>query len=92
VHTTALVDSGLYAIVRHPQFLGCIMLMSASILVSQHWLSAIVSIPISMWLYREIPKEEKGLIGRFGDEYKRYIKRVPKMNVILGISRFLKKK
>ena len=88
VYTTALVDSGLYAIVRHPQFLGCIMLMSASILVSQHWLSAIVGIPISMWLYREIPKEEKGLIVRFGDEYKRYIKRVPKINFILGIIRF----
>ena len=40
--TTVLVDSGTYAIVRHPQVLGSILLMSASILISQHWLSAVV--------------------------------------------------
>jgi protein-S-isoprenylcysteine O-methyltransferase Ste14 len=83
--TTVLVDSGLYGIVRHPQFLGCIMLMSASILVSQHWLTAIIGIPISVWLYTEIPKEEKGLIIRFGDDYKRYMQRVPKLNPFTGI-------
>ena len=92
VDTTVLVDSGLYAIVRHPQFLGCIMLMSASILVSQHWLSAIIGIPISLWLYTEIPKEEKGLTIRFGDDYKRYTQKVPKLNPLLGLIRILQRR
>lgn len=92
VDTTVLVDSGLYGLVRHPQFLGCIMLMFASILVSQHWLSAIIGIPISVWLYTEISKEEKGLMIRFGDGYKRYVKKVPRMNFLVGIRRLLRRR
>ena len=90
--TTVLVDSGTYGIVRHPMFLGSIMLMSASILISQHWLSAIIGIPIAVWGYTEyLPKEEKGLIFRFGDDYRRYIQRVPKLNPLLGVIRLLKR-
>ena len=74
-------------------FLGCVMLMSASIMVSQHLLSAIVGIPIAVWLYAEyLPKEEKGLLIRFGDDYKHYMQRVPKLNPLLGIIRHLSKK
>ena len=92
VDTTVLVDSGLYGVVRHPQFLGCIMLMFASILVSQHWLSVIIGIPISVWLYMEIPKEEKGLQIRFGDDYKRYMEKVPKLNPLVGVIRLLRRR
>lgn len=92
VDTTVLVDSGIYAIVRHPQFLGCIMLMSASILISQHWLSAIIGIPISVWLFTEIPREEKGLTIRFGDDYKRYVEKVPKLNPLLGVIRIVERR
>lgn len=90
--TTVLVDSGTYSIVRHPQILGCIIMMSASILISQHWLSAIIGIPIAVWFYTELPKEEKGLIIRFGDDYKHYMQRVPKLNPFLGVIRLLNKK
>ena len=31
---TAVVDTGLYGVVRHPQYLGCILMMLASVLVS----------------------------------------------------------
>jgi protein-S-isoprenylcysteine O-methyltransferase Ste14 len=69
------------------------MLMSASIIVSQHWLSVIVSIPIAVWLYTEyLPKEEKGLLIRFGDDYRRYMQRVPRLNPLLGIMRLLSEK
>ena len=89
---TAVVDTGLYGIVRHPQYLGCMSMMFASILVSQHWLSAIVCVPIALWLYSEIPKEEKGLILKFGDDYRRYMERVPKLNPIVGLIRLLRER
>jgi protein-S-isoprenylcysteine O-methyltransferase Ste14 len=90
--TTVLVDIGTFRIVRHPMFLGCVMLMSASIMVSQHLLSAIVGIPIAVWLYAEyLPKEEKGLLIRFGDDYRCYMQRVPKLNPFLGVIRLLKR-
>ena len=90
--TTVLVDSGTYAIVRHPQVLGSILLMSASILISQHWLAAIVGVPIIVWMYFQEVKAEKGLIVKFGDDYKRYMQKVPRMNFVLGIIRLLRRK
>jgi len=41
--TRAIVDSGTYRIVRHPQVLGCMLLICGSIFISPHWLSAIVA-------------------------------------------------
>jgi len=90
--TSVVVDSGTYAVVRHPQLLGCILLISASILISQHWLSAIIGVPISVWFYAEIPKDEKGLIIKFGDDYRRYMQKVPRMNFLLGIIRLLRRR
>jgi NAD-dependent dihydropyrimidine dehydrogenase PreA subunit/protein-S-isoprenylcysteine O-methyltransferase Ste14 len=90
--TTVLVDSGTYAIVRHPMALGSILLMSTSILISQHWLVAIAGVIMSAFSYREQVKLEKGLLVKFGDDYKHYIQRVPRMNLILGIIRLLCRK
>ena len=92
INTTVIVDSGTYAIVRHPQVLGSILLMSASILISQHWLSAVVGVPIIVCFYLAVVKEEKGLKVKFGDDYKRYMQKVPRMNFMLGIIRVLRKK
>lgn len=91
MNTTVLVDSGTYAIVRHPMALGSILLMSASILISQHWLVAIVGVILSASGYRTQVKLEKGLLVKFGDNYKRYMEKVPRMNLFLGILRFLKR-
>ena len=88
---TAVVDTGLYGVVRHPQYLGCMLMMFASVLVSQHWLSVAVGVPIAFWIYSEIPKEEEGLILKFGDEYKGYMERVPRLNVVVGLLNYLKR-
>ena len=88
--TRVVVDSGTYGIVRHPQVLGCILLMCGSILISQHWLSAIVAVPIFVLFYRYVLKEEENLIVKFGNDYKCYMQRVPSMNFMVGIIRLLK--
>ncbi|MHA2393746.1 MAG: 4Fe-4S binding protein [Promethearchaeota archaeon] len=90
--TTVVVDKGTYAIVRHPQLLGSILLMFSSILISQHWLSAIIGVPIMVWGYSEAVKEEEGLLVKFGDDYKRYMQKVPRMNFILGIIQLILRK
>jgi protein-S-isoprenylcysteine O-methyltransferase Ste14 len=89
--TTVIVDSGAYGIVRHPQTLGCIVVMFASMLISQHWAVIIVGITLSVLYYREVIEEEKGLIVKFGDDYKSYMQRVPRMNLPLGIVRALRR-
>ncbi len=92
MNTTVLVDSGTYAIVRHPMALGSILLMSASILISQHWLAAIVGVPIIVRMYLEEVKAEKGLLVKFGDDYKRYMQKVPRINFVLGVIRLLQRR
>ena len=57
-----------------------------------HWLSAIIGVPIALWIYTEIPKEEKGLIIKFGDEYRNYVQKVPKLNPLLGVIRLQRTK
>jgi protein-S-isoprenylcysteine O-methyltransferase Ste14 len=90
--TTVIVDSGTYSIVRHPQYLGCVLMMCASILISQHWLAALIGIPLIVWISTKwVQEAENHLILKFGDDYRRYMQRVPKWNPLLGIMRLLEK-
>ena len=88
VHTTKLVDSGIYSIVRHPQYLGGILaLFVTTLLFYPHWLFVVLGVPGILILYFSTIWEEKKLIRQFGDDYVAYMKRVPRMNIILGIIR-----
>ncbi|MFC1901822.1 methyltransferase family protein [Chloroflexota bacterium] len=88
VHTTQLVDTGIYAVVRHPQYFGGILsIFVATLLFYPHWLFAILGIPGAVILYWSAKEEEKQLIERFGSDYRAYVQRVPRMNLILGIIR-----
>jgi len=92
IRTTVLVDSGIYAIVRHPMYLSFILLLISLILISQHWLSLIFSIPSVIYFYLSMVREERSSIDKFGDEYRSYMQRVPRMNLILGIVRLLRQR
>ena len=92
VHTTVLVDSGIYAVVRHPQYLGFTMFVLAFVLMSQHWLSVISGVTGSILFCMDVRKEEQANIEKFGDDYKRYMQKVPKMNFLVGIIRLLQRR
>ena len=51
IRTTKLVDTGIYSIVRHPQFLAGIFWSLAFILISQHWLVLVLGIPVIIIFY-----------------------------------------
>ena len=85
VHTTKLVDTGIYSIVRHPQYLAGILLNIALILLTQHLFSLVAGVMAVIIMYYDTLKTESGLIEKFGDDYKKYIERVPRLNFILGI-------
>jgi protein-S-isoprenylcysteine O-methyltransferase Ste14 len=91
--TTVLVESGTYGIVRHPQFLGVALMVCASIMVSQHWLFALMGVPLIVSLFTKWVKDsEEHLIAKFGDDYRRYMEKVPRMNFVLGIIRLLRRR
>jgi protein-S-isoprenylcysteine O-methyltransferase Ste14 len=89
LRTSVVVDSGVYAVVRHPIYLSFMLLILALMLISQHWLSVIFGLPIVVFLYLGMRVEEQSNIKRFGDDYIRYIQGVPRINFVAGIIRLL---
>jgi protein-S-isoprenylcysteine O-methyltransferase Ste14 len=72
-----LVTKGIYAQVRHPQYLGLILL-TAGIDFLWPTFSTLAMWPILVFLYYRLAKEEDGVLEvRFGQEYKEYTKKVP---------------
>lgn len=87
IHTTVLVDSGIYAFVRHPQYLAGVLISVALPMITQHWLVALLGlIGISIY-FRDTFDEEERCIKKFGEAYRQYMKRVPRLNFITGIIR-----
>jgi len=87
-----LVESGMYAFVRHPEFLGHILIIFALVIISQHWISFIVGAILIVLLCLAMIEEEKRNIEKFGDAYRDYMKRVPRINLIAGIIKQIHKK
>ena len=89
-HTTIVIDSGIYAIIRHPLYLGWIIGYIAIILFGQHWLVAIIGIAGIACVYFISMQEDQRLVERFGKEYIRYMQKVPRMNFLVGVIRLLR--
>jgi len=92
VNTTVVVSGGPYALVRHPLYVGWMIIMFALILISQHWITAILGIVAMAICYPDIPKEDRSNVEKFGDEYKRYQEAVPMANPVLGVIRLLRRR
>ena len=87
VHTTKLVTNGLYGVVRHPQYTAGLLLILSMMMISQHWIVLLAGVIAFAVFYRDIAKEDKDLIKIFGKRYKRYMRRVPRTNFVLGLVR-----
>ena len=90
IHTTQLVDTGIYSIVRHPQYVTFILWAIAGVLLFQHWIVVLLGVPIVPLTYIDLMTADKDAIGKLGDDYREYIKRVPRANFLLGIIRRFK--
>ncbi|HEY40755.1 MAG TPA: isoprenylcysteine carboxylmethyltransferase family protein [Dehalococcoidia bacterium] len=93
IHTTQLVDTGIYAIVRHPQYTGGIYaLFLTTFLWYPHWLFAVLGVLGIAVIYMGCREEDQRLIEKFGNDYEAYMKRVPGMNVFVGFVRVLRQR
>ena len=90
--TTVLVERGTYGLVRHPQFLGMMLMVCAPIMISQHWLFALIGVPLIGSMPHWIHEAEAHLIAKFGEDYTRYMEKVPRINLVLGIIRLLRRR
>jgi len=86
------VSNGIYAFVRHPEFLGHMLIISSLALLTQHLFSFIVGGVLIFLLYLAMVEEEKKNLEKFGDSYREYMRGVPRVNLILGVLRICVKR
>ncbi len=72
-----LATTGPYARVRHPQYVGFVLVMFGFLL---QWptLLTLAMFPVLLWMYVRLARtEEREAIAAFGDAYRQYAARVP---------------
>ena len=92
VHTTQLVTSGLYSIVRHPQYLAGDFLAVAVMSLTQHWATLVVGAIAIVTNRLSMLKADRDLIDKFGEMYRDYMARVPQASLALGVWRRLRRR
>ena len=73
----ALATSGIYAYVRHPQYVGFILVMFGFLL---QWptLLTLAMFPVLVFMYVRLARsEERDALREFGDQYRAYMENVP---------------
>ena len=89
VHTTKLVTTGIYSIVRHPQYASFFWLAFGLALIGQHWVFFLLGVVGSAVYGPGLIGEDEANIEKFGDDYRRYMEQVPGYNILLGLIRRL---
>lgn len=88
INTSKLVTNGPYALIRHPQYLSFILIAIGFTLITQSWISLILTILVTVMTYVFSFQEEKKLIEKFGDDYIAYQKEVPRFYLLIGLIKY----
>jgi len=92
IKTTTLVTTGLYAIVRHPQYLAGVIISISLAFYSQHWVVILLVLPTMICTYIDTFNAERKLVEKFGEQYIQYKKQVPRLFPIVGIFKLIIRK
>jgi protein-S-isoprenylcysteine O-methyltransferase Ste14 len=92
VETGKFVDGGVYAVVRHPQYLGWILMYVVTLLFNPSWILAIPGILGIGCVYWFTVREEAFLAEKFGEPYRLYLQAVPRFNLPAGGMRLILKR
>ena len=92
IRTTQLVTSGLYAIVRHPQYLAGDYIAVAVMCITQHWATLVAGAVAIIGNRLSMLKADRGLIEKFGEPYREYMDRVPRASLLIGLIRWIRRR
>lgn len=87
VNTTKLVDSGVYSLLRHPQYTGGFVIACSIPFLVQHLLVFPLVVVALVTTYLSMVFEDRRLVDKFGDDYVEYQQKVPRMNFLIGLFR-----
>ncbi len=79
-----IIETGLYKLIRHPGYLGQLMIFIGISVSISNWLSILLMMmPVTLgYLYR-IKVEERFMIEQFGEEYQNYQEKTKKIIPLL---------
>lgn len=81
-----LAQTGAYARIRHPQYVGFVLIMTGFLL---QWptLVTLAMYPVLLFMYARLAKrEEADMLAQFGEEYRSYLAQVPAFIPKIGSS------
>jgi len=71
-----LIEQGLYRFIRHPGYLGQLLLFLGIATSLSNWVSILVMmIPVSIGFLNRINVEERFMVKQFGEKYMEYMKK-----------------
>lgn len=71
-----LVTSGPYRYMRHPMYTALFLSMAAILLLTRSWLvGGVPLVGLCVIVLLRVEREERVMIGKFGDAYRDYMKR-----------------
>jgi protein-S-isoprenylcysteine O-methyltransferase Ste14 len=76
-HDHELIDSGPYALVRHPIYTGLLVAFIGSAVARGEWRGVLAVVIAWAALWRKLRLEERWMTERFGEGYVAYCQRVP---------------
>jgi protein-S-isoprenylcysteine O-methyltransferase Ste14 len=91
MHATVVVERGPFALVRHPQYLGYMLFSATAAAISRHWVVVVLAAGAVVAFRAHALREERDCLVRFGGSYARYMSRVPRFNLVAGLSRALRR-
>ena len=75
--TTAIIDSGLYAVSRNPIYVAMVeVYLGLSLIANSVWCLVFLPVVMAVIHYGVVLREERYLEAKFGDEYRDYMSRV----------------
>jgi protein-S-isoprenylcysteine O-methyltransferase Ste14 len=91
VETRVLVEAGIYGVVRHPMYLGWMLMYGAVLLFNPNLPILVLSVLGAASVYLVARQEDGRLAARFGAPYRRYMRSVPRMNLLVGLVRLARR-
>jgi protein-S-isoprenylcysteine O-methyltransferase Ste14 len=87
--TQRVVDTGVYRIVRHPMYLGAMIMFLSHVFFGQNWMVVVGTVIALICCYLLVLSGDQRNIEKFSDDYLQYMKKVPRINFVSGIVRLV---
>ena len=85
-----ILDRGIYGFIRQPVYFSLVTCIIGITFIGQNPLSPILGIASILLMHLGMLDNEQSNCLKFGEKYQDYVNRVPRINIIAGVTRWLR--